>query len=68
MVPRRVGALIHRGRRRLHPRRRGPVRVVLHGVSAVPTRQAGKRVREAVGATSGAPGATSVHAVVGPAL
>lgn len=68
MVPRRVGALVHRGRWWLHPRGWGSVRVVLHGVSAMSTSQAGEWVWKAVGATSRPSRASSMHAVVGPTL
>lgn len=41
MVPRWVGALVHRWWWRLHPRGWGSIRVVLHGMSTMPTCQAG---------------------------
>lgn len=67
-MPRWMGALVHRWRRWLHPRRRGSVRVVLHGMTAMSTCEAGQWVREAVGAAPRPPGTSSVHAVVGPIL
>ena len=68
MVPRWVGALVHRWWWGLHPGGRGSIRVVLHGMSTMSTCEAGQRVWEAVGATSGPTGATSMHAMVGPTL
>lgn len=68
MVPRWVGALVHRWWWGLHPGGRGSIRVVLHGMSTMPTCEAGQRVWEAVGTTSGPTRATSMHAMVGPTL
>lgn len=41
MVPRWVGALVHRWWWWLHPRRWGSIRVVLHGMPTMPTCEAG---------------------------